>query len=455
MFTSIYPYSGQVLARYEPLPQNVLSSVIARSEEDFAKWSRLDLADRIGVIESFKSNFEAAKDQLASTITWEMGKPLVQAKAEVDKCIWLLDHYLNESPGYLEPEQLDLDDIHVTLRKDPIGCIFGIMPWNFPLWQTFRYAIPTLLAGNTVLLKPAPNVCGVSMHLGEIFHSSSDLHGIFQVVPIEIDLVEHIIAHPAVQGVTLTGSDRAGSSVASLAGKYLKKCVMELGGSDPFIVMGDAEIPAAANAFIQSRMNNTGQTCIAAKRAIVQSGIQQDFSEAVLDEISRLKVGDPFEDGVQLSCIAREDLSVNLQKQIERARQSGALELLSGGRRGDTNVFDPVVFAEPDRDSVLWKEEIFGPVVSIASFDTVEHAVALANDTKYGLGASIWSNDLELANNVAARVNAGSIHINRMVSSDPRVPFGGVGISGFGRELGREGMMEFVNLKSVTSSHAT
>ncbi len=412
-------------------------------------WKNIELSERIATIKRIGAGLEKLRDKLATRITLEMGKPYIQSVAEIDKCIWLCEYYAEEGEGFLLNEKIDYPGMQVIRLHQPIGSVLGIMPWNFPIWQALRYVIPSLLIGNTVLLKPAPNVLSSSKMLESIVSEAIGHEAVFQVLAIEVEDVERVIAHPSIQGVTLTGSERAGSTVAALAGKHIKKTVLELGGSDPFIVLDDADVEKAAEAFVLSRMNNTGQTCIAAKRAVVDTKIKSDFIDAVSVLIRDLRMGNPMSDDISIACLARPDLAEKLQSQLESMIGHADL-LVDGGREADSNFFKPVFLEVKDEKAPVWQEEIFGPIAVVRQFGRMSEAITIANQTQYGLGCSIWSADEDRAIQLAKDIDAGSIHINRFVSSDPRVPFGGVKRSGYGREMGREGMLEFSNLKTIT-----
>ena len=450
LLQSVNPFTRQQIAVYESLDATGIDSLLQRSEVSFRQWSTLPVDNRCAFVLEVGEALRSVRKELASAITKEMGKPILQSLAEVDKCAWLCDHYGKHGGAMTEPTSTQFDGMRVVGRRDPQGAVLGIMPWNFPIWQTLRYAIPAMVAGNVALLKPAPNVIGSSLILQRAIGSVIDIPDVFQVVCISVDKVEQVIASSIVRGVTFTGSDRAGSIVASIAGKHIKKTVLELGGSDAFIVLADADIDEAASTYVQSRMNNNGQTCIAAKRCLVQRDVFDDFVSKTKALIQDLSVGDPQMESTTISCIARDDLAQALADQVFR---SEARQLFEGGLEQGTNVYLPELYAIEEPDTPMWKEEIFGPVGVVCQFTNISEAVALANDTPYGLGASIWSTDIDKALSVAAEIDAGSVHINKMVSSDPRVPFGGVKRSGYGRELGAEGLYEFVNQKWITVAH--
>jgi len=454
VFHSINPVDNSIVESHHILNPSQIDTILDDSAAAGSWWKNIALQERIQVISRIKAGLEESRNELATRITLEMGKPYAQSLAEIDKCIWLCTYYAEEGAGILTDETTEYDDVRVIKSHQPLGTILGIMPWNFPIWQTLRYAIPSLLIGNAVLLKPAPNVISSSMILEKIIAESIGQKGVFRVLVIEVKDVERVIAHPSVQGVTLTGSEKAGSSVAALAGKYIKKTVLELGGSDAFIVLDDADVQSAAEAFVLSRMNNTGQTCIAAKRAIVAMKIKSDFVDAVSALIRNIEMGDPMAGKNDIACLARPDLADALQSQLKS--MSGLSNILvEGGREEGTNFFRPAFLEPNDNSAAIWGEEIFGPIAIVRQFNGLPEAIKLANQTDYGLGCSIWSVDEARAIDLANHIDAGSMHINRFVSSDPRVPFGGVKRSGYGREMGREGILEFSNLKTITTDRDT
>jgi succinate-semialdehyde dehydrogenase / glutarate-semialdehyde dehydrogenase len=454
MFHSINPVNNQVLKSFPTLNDNELEDKVSISKSTFDSfWKNTGIETRIQSIKKVKENLKENTSEYAKLITLEMGKPITQSLAEIEKCIFLCEYYCSNAKAFLEDKIVKTKASKSFVTYQPLGAVFGIMPWNFPFWQVFRYSIPSLLAGNVVLLKHAPNVPQCALAIEKIFHQAIDERGVFQTLFIEIDQVEKVISNKIVQGVTLTGSDRAGSSVAALAGKYIKKCVLELGGTDPFIVLKDADLEQAAHSAIKSRMNNCGQTCISAKRMIVDETITERFTALLSKEISNLKIGDPFDPNTEISCLARPDLTENLERQVNSSIDQGAVVVKKGGRRAKGgNYFEPIILTNIKRTMAVYKEEVFGPAAIVLTFKDEKEAIDLANDSDYGLGAAVWSNDLQRAEKIGLKLEAGAIAINDMVKSDPRLPFGGVKRSGFGRELALEGIREFVNIKSISIS---
>jgi succinate-semialdehyde dehydrogenase/glutarate-semialdehyde dehydrogenase len=452
MFHSINPVNNQVLKSFPTLSDTELEDKLSWSKSTFDSfWKDTAVETRIQSINKVIENLKENTADYAKLITLEMGKPITQSLAEIEKCIFLCEYYCKNAKVFLEDKIVETAASKSYVTYQPLGAVFGIMPWNFPFWQVFRYSIPNILAGNVVLLKHAPNVPQCALAIEKIFSNAVDKKGVFQSLFIEIDQVEKVISNKIVQGVTLTGSDRAGSSVAALAGKHIKKCVLELGGTDAFIVLKDADLEKAAHLAIKSRMNNCGQTCISAKRIIVDEIIADRFTALLSKEISNLKMGDPFDPKTEISCLARPDLVETLERQINSSIDQGAVVVKKGGRSVEGgNYFELVILTNIKREMAVYKEEVFGPVAVVLTFNNEKEAINLANDSDYGLGAAVWSNDLERAEKIGLKLEAGAIAINDMVKSDPRLPFGGVKRSGFGRELALEGIREFVNIKSVS-----
>ena len=393
---------------------------------------------------------EKRSEEIASTITNEMGKPLSQAMGETLKCAALCRYYAEVGPELLKPRFKISGAKEVVVRYDPLGLIFGIMPWNFPLWQAFRFGVPAILSGNVAMLKPAPNVALCGQIIEDLF---SEVFG--EISPwitalIEVEDVGQVIDNDIIGGVALTGSYRAGSAVAQLAGKSVKKCVLELGGSDAFIVLADADIPKAAKWAVKSRMNNSGQTCISAKRIIVHHAVKEVFLTSLIVEYRKLNVGDPRDSNTHISALARKDLVDTLENQVNDALNNGARWIVEGGRDIENKgIYLPGLLTDVDRNMRAYHEELFGPVAMIFFVENDDAAIALANDSSFGLGGTIWTENKIKALELAARLEVGAVAINGMVRSDPQLPFGGVKKSGFGRELGEEGLKSFVNIKSI------
>lgn len=419
------------------------------SARAFSLWKSLPLSERLAPLKGLMGLLKERSSLLASLITQEMGKPIVQAEYEIGKCVRGCDYYLTEAPHLLEPQALPSDARKSLVRYDPLGVILGIMPWNFPFWQVIRFAVPTLLAGNTVLLKHAPNVPRCALALEALFRDAGFPKGAFQSLFITKSVAARIIESPSLRGVSLTGSGRAGRAVAALAGKFLKKTLLELGGSDPLIVLSDANLDKCLPIAVQSRMLNTGQSCIAAKRIIVVQEIASPFVDRLVAEVKKLKVGDPMDRTTGIGPLARKDLRVHLTKQVQASIRQGA-RLLHGGHPlpGPGFFFEPTVL-KIRPGCVAANEEIFGPVACVMIAKDEAQAIQMANQTPYGLGASLWTEDPERAERLIPQIEAGSVFVNGMVKSDPRLPFGGTKQSGYGRELSAAGIREFTNIKTV------
>ncbi len=381
-------------------------------------------------------------------ITLEMGKILRESIAEIEKCAWLCDHYAQHGPEMLESESAPSDGTVSYIRFEPLGVIYAIMPWNFPFWQVLRFAVPTILAGNAVVLKHAPNVLGCARGIERLFKEAGFPDALFSNLFIPVDLSDTVIAHPLVCGVTLTGSQRAGKAVAAQAGKHLKKTVLELGGSDPYIVLADADFQPACKTALNSRMMNTGQVCIAAKRFIVEKKIFDRFTEELKFQLGHLKLGDPLDEKVDIGPMARPDLVETIDQQVKKSLEMGAT-LVTGGKVINDRFYAPTLLTGVKKGMPVYDEETFGPVSVIIPAEDAEDAIRIANDTTFGLGASLWTGNLELAEKMAEEIEAGAVFINGMTKSDPRLPFGGTKMSGYGRELSHFGMREFVNIKTV------
>jgi succinate-semialdehyde dehydrogenase/glutarate-semialdehyde dehydrogenase len=380
----------------------------------------------------------------------EMGKPIGAAEAEIDKCAWVCRHYAENGEALLEPRVVETDASRSFVRFDPLGPVLAVMPWNFPFWQVFRFAAPALMAGNVGLLKHASNTTGCAFAIERVFAEAGLPSGAFQVLAIPSETVERVIRDPRVRAVTLTGSEPAGRAVSTAASDEIKKSVLELGGSDPFVVLADADVEKAAEVGAQARMINSGQSCIAAKRFIVEDPVKDAFVEAFVARVARMKVGDPMKPETDIGPLARRDLVDDLEEQVKGSLSAGARAELGGERlEGAGFFYAPTVLLDVTPEQPAFLEETFGPVAAVVGAANEDEALRLANATSFGLGASLWTRDRERAERLVPLVEAGAVFVNGLVKSDPRLPFGGVKRSGFGRELGEEGIREFVNVKSV------
>jgi len=448
-YHSINPYTEEEFERFEDISNYELEIKLEQSVQAVQKWKYTALADRVEVLKKASVILRNTENNYAEIIIKEMGKPISQAIAEIEKCAWACDYYAEHAEEFLSPEPLESTAEKSYLLFQPTGIIFGIMPWNFPFWQAFRYLVPNLVAGNGALLKHASNVpmCATAIEL--IFAEAGLPAGVFQNLMINYQQVEHVINYEAVSGVTLTGSNYAGYLVAELAGKAGKKTVLELGGSDPYVVFEDADLKKAIETGIMARFQNNGQSCIAAKRFIIQDSIYEEFLTGFTALVKQMKTGDPMDPDTIIGPVARKDLLLELEDQITQIISSGG-KIICGGKRMGRTILEPTIVTELAIDDPVNKEELFGPVIPIFKFNTTEQAIEMANETPFGLGASVWTKDDEKAARVTAGIDTGTVAVNGMVKSDPGLPFGGVKASGFGRELSLYGFREFLNIKTVS-----
>jgi succinate-semialdehyde dehydrogenase/glutarate-semialdehyde dehydrogenase len=447
---TVNPATGSVILEYAEIGTGALEERLAVAARTFAAWRTTSFAERADLLLRAASRLRSRKSELARLMTLEMGKPVLQAEAEVEKCAWVCDFYAEKAEEFLAPEPREAGARQSFVRFDPLGPILAIMPWNFPFWQVIRFAAPCLAAGNVALLKHAPNVAGCALAIDELFRVAGFPPGAFQALIISEEQAASVIADPRVRGVSFTGSDRGGSRVAQLAGRGVKRLVLELGGSDPFVVLEDADLERALTAAVASRTLNSGQSCIAAKRFVVHASLAARFAEGLAERMRALRIGDPAEPGTEVGPIARADLRDNLDRQVRESVAKGA-KVLCGGvpLPGPGFYYAPTVLADVALGMPAADEETFGPVAAVLAARDEEDAVRLANATPYGLAASVWSADAQRALRLVPRIEAGSVFVNDYPKSDPRVPFGGVKRSGYGRELAREGIREFVNAKTV------
>ena len=446
---AINPATEEVVGEYREHDPPRVKELLEKAAETARTWRTTSMERRGAMMRQAAAVLRRRSAEFSSLMTREMGKPIAQSEAEVEKCAVACEHFAEHSGRYLAEELIPTDADRSYVRYDPLGAVLAIMPWNFPFWQVFRFAAPALMAGNVGVLKHAPNVSGCALAIEEVFREAGFSEGVFTALLVDASAVEGIINHPAIAAVTLTGSGRAGMAVASQAGRALKKTVLELGGSDPFIVLPDADPASTARAAASARCTNAGQSCIAAKRFIV-IGDAEPFAREMARVMAEMKVGDPMDRSVDMGPLARRDLLENLESQVQRSIAAGARPLTGGHRLPHRGFFyAPTVLDRVRPGMPAFDEETFGPVAAVIQAKDLEDAVALANQSPYGLGASIWTQDIDLAERLAARIESGSVFINGPVKSDPRLPFGGIKQSGYGRELSRAGIQEFVNIKTV------
>lgn len=447
MLRSIFPYDQSVIAEFPFMTDQQVSNSLDHAADTFRGWKKTSIKDRATLFLKAAQVLRKNKAEYARLITHEMGKVTKESLAEIEKCATGCEFYANSAETFLADHEISSDAKKSFVAYQPTGAVLAVMPWNFPFWQVFRFAIPALMAGNVGLLKHAPNVTQCSLEIEEIFLEAGFPQHVFQSLLVDVDKTESIIQHNIVQGVALTGSEGAGSSVAAIAGKHIKKTVLELGGSDPFVVLRDAELEHAAAIATQSRMQNAGQSCIAAKRFIVEEQVAEEFTYLFLRNIEKLKQGNPFESDITTGPVARIDLAEKLEKQTNAAIASGA-KRIAGGSRNGCNV-QPSLLVDVKKGMSAYEEETFGPLAALITVRDENEAIFVANDHRYGLGSSVWTRDIERGQRVAREIESGSVFINALMHSDSRLPFGGTKKSGYGRELAEDGIKEFVNKKTI------
>ncbi len=449
---SINPYSGKINREFDPMSFAACEAAVGMAKEAFVPWRRTPVSERVKPVAALAAILRSKAGEYARIITEEMGKPIGDAVSEIEKCALVCDYYHDHSEEFLRNETFETEALKSYVTFEPLGTILGIMPWNFPFWQVVRWAVPTLAAGNVCLLKHASNVPIAALELEKIFREAGFPDHSFQTLLIGAQAAERLIEDGHIEGVSLTGSVQAGSAVGAVAGKHIRKLVLELGGSDPFIVLDDADIERAAQTAVRSRMANAGQSCIAAKRMIVAESVADKFLEKFMEGLHKLKVGDPMEKDTDMGPVAREEFLKGLSEQLEDAEKKGAT-IHRGPMPPDTGFFfRPAVLTNVAPDMRVVSEEVFGPIVPIITAGSEAEMIRIANGTELGLGAAVWSRDIERAERLAHEMAAGFVAVNGMVKSDPRLPFGGVKKSGFGRELSSFGLKEFVNVKTVVVS---
>ncbi len=447
---SINPATGELLKSFPALTPEELEARLECSAAAFALWKRTSFSERAALLRKAADILEAEAEHLGRLMTMEMGKPVRPAMDEVLKSAKGCRYYADHAADFLADGNIPTEAKQSSIRYEPMGAVLAIMPWNYPFWQVFRFAAPALMAGNVALLKHAPNVPQCAVAIEEIFLRAGFPVGVFQALLLETEQVSAVIGDDRVHAVTLTGSDRAGRDVAASAGKALKKSVLELGGSDPFIVMPSADLDKAVATAVKSRAGNSGQSCIAAKRFIVARPVAEEFLSRFATAMAALRVGDPLDPATDLGPLARPDLVAQLDSQVKATLAAGASVLIGGGPLpGPGCYYPPTILCDIPVDSPAYRDEFFGPVALVFVVENLDEALAIANDTRFGLGASLWSNEATEHLQFVNEIEAGQAFVNAMVASDPRVPFGGIKTSGYGRELGVEGIREFVQIKTI------
>jgi succinate-semialdehyde dehydrogenase / glutarate-semialdehyde dehydrogenase len=447
---TLNPATEELINTFNPYSNDEAQIIIDNVHDSFIEWRNTVFSDRKKLMLNTSEVLRNETVKYAEILTLEMGKPITQAVAEVEKCAWVCEYYAENAENILAKEFIESDASESYVQFDPIGTVLAVMPWNFPYWQVFRFAAPALMAGNACLLKHASNVPMSALAIEEVFQKAGFPKDIFRTLLITSNQVDSVIENAKVKATTLTGSEYAGSMVASKSGKMLKKSVMELGGSDPFIILKDADVELAVNTAVTARLLNNGQSCIAAKRFIVVDEIADEFEKQFVRKFEEVVVGDPMQNSTELGPIAREDLLLELHEQVTKSVEEGA-KILTGGKRLKKKGFyySATILTNVKKGMLAYDQELFGPVASVIKVKDEAEAIKVANDTEFGLGASLWTGDLEKAKILANEIETGSVFINGMVKSDPRLPFGGVKLSGFGRELSHYGIKEFVNIKTV------
>ena len=448
---TINPTTGNVIKEYQEMDFDEVDHIVNRANEAQAQWKLKSFDERASYLNKIAESLRSQKEELGQLMAEEMGKPLQQGIGEAEKCVWVCEYYAEHAEEFLANDTVETDASKSYVTFNPLGVVLAIMPWNFPFWQLFRFAAPALMAGNGAILKHSENTTGCALKIEEIIHEAGIPEDLFRTIIRDKSNMKEVIQHEGIAAVTLTGSTRAGKAVASQAGEMLKKTVLELGGSDPSVILKDADIKASAETCVNSRLLNSGQSCIAAKRFVVVEEVYDEFLEEFTTLMKSRKVGDPFEEDTDVGPQARVDLRDQLHEQVLKSVENGAKLVLGGEKPEGEGAFYPVsILTDVKPGMPAYSEELFGPVASIIKVKDEEEAIQVANDTNYGLGASVYSQDVEHAEEIAAnKLEAGCCFVNEFVKSDPRLPFGGIKHSGYGRELGLYGIHEFVNTKTV------
>jgi succinate-semialdehyde dehydrogenase/glutarate-semialdehyde dehydrogenase len=449
-YKTVNPFTCKEEATFEYFSDIVLEKKLWLAENQFKEWSVSPVKHRAAILNRTAELLERDVDKHAALITREMGKPISQSIAEVRKCAWVSRYYAENAEKFLVPQKLESTARESCIRFDPLGIIFAIMPWNFPYWQTFRFLAPNFMGGNTELLRHASNVPQCAQAMEDVFLEAGAPEGVFQNLFITYEQARHVIEYPAVRGITLTGSNYAGNRVAELSGAQGKKTVLELGGSDPYVVFADADLEAAAETAIMARFQNNGQSCIAAKRFIIEESAFEAFMDLFKPKVEAIKVGDPMDPETLVGPVARKDLLLELEDHIQHILDQGG-RIITGGKRLREGclILEPTIITDLPIDAPINDEELFGPIIPVFSFKSEEQALELANHTIFGLGASVWTSSRERADRMARGIESGTVAVNGMVKSEPGLPFGGIKASGYGRELSEIGMKEFLNIKTV------
>ncbi|WPY97221.1 NAD-dependent succinate-semialdehyde dehydrogenase [Christiangramia sp. OXR-203] len=447
MIESKNPYTGETIEKFEELSKEQIDEVLENAQQRYKLWRKTSMGERAEFMKNAAEELKANKEEYARDITLEMGKPISQSISEIEKCAWVCEYYAKHAEEHLANRLIDTDAQKSYVSYEPIGVVLAVMPWNYPFWQVFRFAAPALMAGNIGVLKHASNVMRSANNIQKVFESAGFPKFCFQNMTVGSDKIDAVIKDKRIKAVTLTGSKPAGAAVASTAGSEIKKSVLELGGSNALVVFDNADIDAAVETCIHARFQNTGQSCIAGKRLILQENIAEEFTKKYVDKVKELKSGDPMHEDTFIGTMARVDLAEDLEKQIRDSVDAGANILIGGVRDGA--YMQPTVLDHVTKEMAVFKEETFGPAIGITRFKTAEEAIDLVNSSDFGLGVSIFTEDMDFAKYLIPEFEDGAVFVNELVKSDPRLPFGGTKISGYGRELSVDGIQEFVNKKTV------
>ena len=444
---SINPFNNSIIKEYDSYSDKTVNEIINKSYKDFLLWKDLSFDKRKEILLKIAQKLKNDIEKHSKMISLEMGKPIKESRSEILKCVWVIEYYAENASEFLKPESIKSDYSNSYIQYDPIGVVLGVMPWNFPYWQVFRFIAPSLMAGNVCVLKHASNVSGCALLIEKLINDVSEYKSIFRTLLISSSQVENVIKNCHIKAVTLTGSEYAGSEVAMRAGKEIKKTVLELGGSDCFIVLDDSDVDIAAKTAILARFLNSGQSCIAGKRFLVHEDVYDDFINKVKNYIEKLKMGDPLLEETDIGPLAKEKFSEELDLLVQSSIQKGAKCLL--GAKSKNAFYEPTLLIDVNLDMDVFKCETFGPVFCVSKISSAEEAIEIANNSEYGLGGSLWTKDIEKGKQIATQIETGAVFINDMTKSDPRLPFGGIKKSGYGIELSKYGIREFVNMKTI------
>ncbi len=447
MIESKNPYTGEVIEKFKELTKPEIEEALEKADRRFKKWRKTSFKERADLMLKAAAELKKNKKEYARDISMEMGKPISQAISEIEKCAWVCEYYAENAEKHLSSKTIKTDASKSYVSYEPIGVVLAVMPWNYPFWQVFRFAAPALMAGNIGILKHASNVMRSANNIQKVFERAGFPDACFQNLVIGSSKIEAIIKDPRVKAVTLTGSKPAGSAVASTAGSEIKKSVLELGGSNALVVFKDADLHESVKTSVQARFQNTGQSCIAGKRLILHESIADEFMDEFVKQVRELKSGDPLDEDTYIGTLAREDLAKDLEQQIQDSVKAGA-KIILGGKR-DRAYLEPTVLTNVTSEMSMFREETFGPAIGVTTFKKDQEAIDLVNLSDFGLGVSIFTKDMDFAEKIVPEFEDGAVFINELVKSDPRLPFGGTKISGYGRELSADGIQEFVNKKTV------